>query len=288
MIGRGAVEGQVFHRSTVQELAPATERDDVSSPPPVARAQGDDPPRPAHVPRRGGVQLPAPPHPRRCLRLAAQGNARGAPRGLRRLARPSTRHSSNRTRSSATTSSARIAIEPSSTAPIRGSATSLAGLPPSSPRPRKAPSRGVTSAPPAGCSSVRPECCPSDPQRLETALALCYPLIAAGRSSDARAFAAELTASPEPRFHVLGQLARVVTDAYSGTFDYERAQASIDLAFSGFGAQDDDLVLAWAGGASRAIHWMRCAPRESSLPLAKPSARPCCSRRSRSPYWRSS
>ena len=31
MIGRGAVEGQVFHRSTVQELAPPTERDDVPS-----------------------------------------------------------------------------------------------------------------------------------------------------------------------------------------------------------------------------------------------------------------
>ena len=29
MIGRGAVEGQVFHRSTVRELAPAAERDDV-------------------------------------------------------------------------------------------------------------------------------------------------------------------------------------------------------------------------------------------------------------------
>ena len=31
MIGRGAVEGQVFHRSTVQELAPEPERADVSS-----------------------------------------------------------------------------------------------------------------------------------------------------------------------------------------------------------------------------------------------------------------
>ena len=31
MIGRGAVEGQVFHRSTVQELAPSTERDDVAT-----------------------------------------------------------------------------------------------------------------------------------------------------------------------------------------------------------------------------------------------------------------
>jgi len=31
MIGRGAVEGQVFHRSTVQELAPPAERDDVPS-----------------------------------------------------------------------------------------------------------------------------------------------------------------------------------------------------------------------------------------------------------------
>ena len=30
MIGRGAVEGQVFHRGAVQELAPPTERDDVS------------------------------------------------------------------------------------------------------------------------------------------------------------------------------------------------------------------------------------------------------------------
>ena len=58
------------------------------------------------VPRGRGFSFPPPPHPRRRLRVAAEGDAGGAARAVRRLALRAT-SSSRATRSSATTSSRR-------------------------------------------------------------------------------------------------------------------------------------------------------------------------------------
>ena len=52
-----------------------------------ARAQGADPLDLADVSRGRGLPLPPPPHPRRRVRVAAEGDAGGAARALRRLAR---------------------------------------------------------------------------------------------------------------------------------------------------------------------------------------------------------
>ena len=85
-----------------------------------ARPQGADPLDVADVPRGRGLPLPPSPDPRCGLRVAAEGDARGAARALRRLARRRTT-SSSATRSSATTSSRRIATARSSTPAIRRS-----------------------------------------------------------------------------------------------------------------------------------------------------------------------
>ena len=88
MIGRGAVEGQVFHRSTVHELAPAAERDEVPGHLlSLVRKEMIRPDQPTY-PRRGGLPLSPSADPRRRLRLASQGDASRAPRIIRRLARP--------------------------------------------------------------------------------------------------------------------------------------------------------------------------------------------------------
>ena len=110
---RGAVEGEVFHRGAVAVLVagPRAARGRVASR--DARAQGADPLDVADVPRGRGLPLPPSPHPRRGVRVAAEGDARRAARALRRLAVRRTT-SSSATRSSATTSSRRIATGPSS------------------------------------------------------------------------------------------------------------------------------------------------------------------------------
>ena len=110
---RGSVEGEVFHRGSVAVLSPDPVRDGGRVPPGDARPQGAHPLDLADLPRRRGLPLPPPAHPRRRLRVAAEGDARGAARAVRRLARAATT-SSSATRSSATTSSRRTATAPSS------------------------------------------------------------------------------------------------------------------------------------------------------------------------------
>ena len=83
---RGSVEGEVFHRGAVaRALARSGSRrcrvasDD-------ARAQGAHPLDRTDLPRGRGVPLSPPAHPRRRVRVAAEGDARGAARAVRRLA----------------------------------------------------------------------------------------------------------------------------------------------------------------------------------------------------------
>ena len=84
---RASVEGTIFHRGAIRELA-------AEWPDAVARAQSrharpprPDPPRSLALRRRRGLSLPASPDPRRRLPLALEGRARRSARALRRLAR---------------------------------------------------------------------------------------------------------------------------------------------------------------------------------------------------------
>ena len=83
---RGSVEGEVFHRGAVAELSPDPVRRGGRVASDDARAQGAHPLDVVDVPRGRGFSLPPPPHPRRRLRVAPEGDASRAPRALRRLA----------------------------------------------------------------------------------------------------------------------------------------------------------------------------------------------------------
>ena len=125
VLERGAVEGQVFHRTAVAALADGglgrrrARR---------ARAQGPGPARAAAAAGRRRLPVPPPAHPRHRLRGAAEGDPGRAARALRRLARGQrARRWSSSTRSSAITSNRRTAI-------ARSSGRSTTG-------PRRSPSR---------------------------------------------------------------------------------------------------------------------------------------------------
>ena len=87
VIGRGAVEGQVFHRSVVEELAPEAARDDVPTNLQTLVRKDVIRPDTAAVRGRRRVSLPPSAHPRRRVRLTAERDARRSPRALRGLAR---------------------------------------------------------------------------------------------------------------------------------------------------------------------------------------------------------
>ena len=84
---RGSVEGEVFHRGAVAELSPDPVRAGVEAH--LATLVRKELIRStlADVPRRRGLPLPPPAHPRRRVRVAAEGDPRRAARALRRLAR---------------------------------------------------------------------------------------------------------------------------------------------------------------------------------------------------------
>ena len=177
-------------------------------PPPLARPQGADPPRPAHLSRRGGIPLPPPP------RSATPPTTRSPRRPERSSTRPSptgstgTQRSSSRTRSWATTSSAPTATGPSSTAPILGWTSSRGGRRSASRGRRAAPRSAVIISAFCGLFQRAAELLPDgDPQRLESRFASAYPLVTAGRGNEAIVAARELGSSPDPRFQALGRLA---------------------------------------------------------------------------------
>ena len=87
LLAHASVEGTLFHREALDELAPASLEASRRAEPDVAGPKGRDPPR-SRGPWRGR-SLPLPPHadPRRRLSLALEGDAGGAARAICGLAR---------------------------------------------------------------------------------------------------------------------------------------------------------------------------------------------------------
>ena len=98
LLARISVEGTVFHREAVRELAPALARVRGGPEPDLARAKGRDPSRPLELPRRRRLPLPSHADPRRRLPLAAEGGPRGPPRALCGVARAGGRGAAARVR----------------------------------------------------------------------------------------------------------------------------------------------------------------------------------------------
>ena len=83
---RGSVEGEVFHRGAVAALSPAFVEGRRGSASRHACPQGADPLDTVDVPDGRGLPLPPSAHPRCGVRVAAEGDASGAARAVRRLA----------------------------------------------------------------------------------------------------------------------------------------------------------------------------------------------------------
>jgi len=258
MIGRGAVEGQVFHRSTVVELAPATERDEV----------------PMHLLSLVRKEMIRPDHPtypdeeafrfrHLLIRDAAYDSLPKETRaGLHEafadwLDRHTTLveqdeivgyHLERAYRNRAELDSA----DPRLGGLARRAAARLAVA-----------GRGARACGDVGalCGLLRraadllPE---GDPERLELLVALPYPLNTAGRCDEARAVAVELAASTDARFQAFALVAETVTDLYSGSFDSERAEANVAAARKTFDRLDDALGLAWTEFTEVTLGWMSC------------------------------
>jgi class 3 adenylate cyclase/tetratricopeptide (TPR) repeat protein len=258
MIGRGAVEGQVFHRGSVRELAPEPERDDVA----------------VHLLSLVRKELIRPEQPtfpdeeafrfrHLLIRDAAYDSLPKATRAElhERFAEWLDRHAALVEQDEivgyhlerACRNRAELdADDPRLEGLARRAATRLEAAA------RGAESRGDV---PAMCgllqraSDLLPE---GDRQRLETILGLAYPLNQAGRRGEARAVAAELAASSEPRFQAFALLAESVTDVYAGEFALEREKARIDAAREIFEGLNDKLGLAWTERSEWGLHWMSC------------------------------
>ena len=91
VLGRGSVEGRVFHRGAVQALSP--DGSQLVAPLTALVRQGTAAPGRAAVSGRGRLSLPPPADPRRGLRGAPEGDPRRPARALRRLDRRACRRS---------------------------------------------------------------------------------------------------------------------------------------------------------------------------------------------------
>ncbi len=258
MIGRGAVEGQVFHRSTVVELAPATERDEVSTHLlSLVRKEMIRPDQPTypdeeafrfrHLLIRDAAYDSLPKETRAELHeafagwldqhatLVEQDEIVGYHLERAYRNRAELDSADPRLDGLARRASARLTIGALG-AKERGDTGAFCGL-----------LQRVAELLPEG-----------DPQRLEALFALNYPLCTVGRQEEAVAGARELEASRDSRFQSYGHLAQTAVEWYSGQFNAERAEARVEVARNVLTDLEDDLGLAWTGFNEFYIAWMRC------------------------------
>jgi class 3 adenylate cyclase len=258
VIGRGAVEGQVFHRGAVRELAPEIERADV----------------PTHLLSLVRKEMIRPDQPTfpdeeafRFRHLLIRDAAYDSlPKGTRAELHEAFAdwleqhgalieqdeivgyHFERAYRNRAELDSADPRLDGLS----RRAAARLAAAS------RGAEERGDHSA---MCGFVQraiallPE---GDPQRLEMMLGLAVPFNEAGLPDESRAFAAELAASPDERFRAFGRIADLFNDGYGSEWLAERAEMNVAAAREVFSRLDDELGLAWADRGEWGIHWIAC------------------------------
>ena len=275
LIGRGAVEGQVFHRGTVHELAPEPERADVAahllSLVRKEMIRSDQPTFPdeeafrfRHLLIRDAAYDSLPKETRAELheRFADWLDQHGAlveqdeivgyhlERAYRNRAELDTTDS--RLDGLARRAAARLSVAGRG-AEARGDFGAMCGL--------------LQRA-----AALLPE---GDFQRLEAILGLAGPLNLAGRRDEAHAVAAELAASPEERFQAFARLAENVNDAYAGEWLSERGEANIAAARSVFDRLGDELGLAWTERSEWGLHWMsgRTAAAAAAAQRAEAHAR---------------
>ena len=258
MIGRGAVEGQVFHRGTVRELAPPTERDDVPSHLlSLVRKEMIRPDQPTfpdeeafrfrHLLIRDAAYDSLPKETRAELHeafadwleqhgsLVEQDEIVGYHLESARRNRAELDSADPRLDGLSRRAAARL-VAAGRGAEMRGDLGAACGL----------LQRAAALLPTA------------DPQRLQILFGLVYPLNMAGRRDEALAAAAEIATASDPRFQGFSLLAENINGAYSGAFDAERAGANIVAARDVFTGLEDDQGLAWTEFSEVILGWMSC------------------------------
>ena len=257
MIGRGAVEGQVFHRGTVLELAPPAERDAVPNHLlSLVRKEMIRPDQPTypdeeafrfrHLLIRDAAYDSLPKETRADLHeafadwldhhatLVEQDEIVGyhlerAYRNRAELDSADPRLDELARRAMARLTAAGLGAEE------RGDIGAACGL----------LGRGA---------ALLPE---GDPQRLMHLFRLVFPLNVAGRRDAALAAGEELRASTDPRMHAFSLIADNMNAVFSGSYIAERAD-EIERARSIFRDLGDDLGLAWTEFSVLIANWMRC------------------------------
>jgi class 3 adenylate cyclase/tetratricopeptide (TPR) repeat protein len=259
MIGRGAVEGQVFHRSTVEELAPAAERDDVPfhllS---LVRKEMIRPDRPAYPDEEAfrfrhllirDAAYDSLPKETRALLHEAFADWLDEHAALVEQDEIVGYHLESAHRNRAELDAA----DPRLDDLARRAALRLGGAA------RRVKEQGGDMGAYCGLLLRAAALLPAgDPARLQALVLLSLPLNTVGRLDDALAAASELEASDDPRFASYGHLAQTLADVYSGGFDAERALGRVAAARALFVELGDDLGLAWTGLLEWFVAWMSC------------------------------
>ncbi|MCY7304387.1 MAG: AAA family ATPase, partial [Thermoleophilia bacterium] len=256
MIGRGAVEGQVFHRSTVQELAPAAERADVASHLlSLVRKEMIRPDQPTypneeafrfrHLLIRDAAYDSLPKETRAELHEAFAGwldqTANLVEQDeivgyhLERAHRNRAELDSADPRLEVIARRAAARLEAAARgAKARGDFRAVSGL----------LERAATLLP------------VGDSQRLELLIGLADPLNTGVRSDRAHAIAAELTASREERFQAFAVMVDLWASAWAGEYVVEDAAARVEAAEKVFRALGDELGMAWVERDRWYRHWI--------------------------------
>ena len=97
-----------------------------------------------------------------------------------------------------------------------------------------------------------------DTDRLEALLHAAFPLNLVGRPDEARRIATELAASSDERFNAYGLLVENMNNAYVGTWVAARGEANVVTTRETFERHDDQRGLAWTGWAEWEINWLAC------------------------------
>jgi len=255
VIGRGSVEGQVFHRGVVQELAPEAGRDGVPAHlltlvrkdvirPEQATFADDDAFRFRHLLIRDAAYDALPKETRADLheRFAEWLEARGSLVELDEIVGYHLEQA-HRNRAALNPADSRLAVLGYRAAEHLAAAARGALA-----RGDLGASRGLFTR----GAALLPE---GEDSRLEILRELQWPLSEAGRFDDMRAALAELDAAPDPRFRVFAEAMRIYISFSAGGYDGERIQEQVNELRRAMQPIGDDLGLAWIEILTFALSW---------------------------------
>jgi class 3 adenylate cyclase len=269
VIGRGAVEGQVFHRGVVQELAPVSGRDDVPARlltlvrkdvirPEQATFADDDAFRFRHLLIRDAAYDALPKETRAELHerfadwldehvaLVEQDEIVGyhleqAHRNLAELDGADPRLEGLARRAASRLGTA------ADTAELRGDYGAMCGL-----------VRRATVLLPEG-----------DPQRLELMVGRAVAFNTVGLHDVSLSVEKELLSSPDERYHAFGLVTELINDAYGEDWSFQRSKANAAAAREVFTRLGDDHGLAEVGHSEWGLYWMSCRTADAAAAAAR-------------------